>query len=141
MKAARKGRGSTVWEGEKTYPQNINVPDTPGFQDTMLGRHIGHYRLTRRIGEGGMGEVYLAEREDEFRQRVAIKLIRQGVTNPEVIRRFPHRTADAGGAEPSAHRIAIAKTKSSTSRLGCGCCWKSASRCIMRTRTWWCIAI
>jgi serine/threonine protein kinase len=54
----------------------------------MLGRRIGHYRLTQRIGEGGMGEVYLAEREDEFRQRVAIKLIRQGVSNPEVIRRF-----------------------------------------------------
>src|SRR5580658_4005012 len=73
---------------KRAYTQNINVPDTPVFQDTMLGRRIGHYRLTRRIGEGGMGEVYLAEREDEFRQRVAIKLIRQGVTSPEVVRRF-----------------------------------------------------
>ncbi len=52
------------------------------------GRLIGHYRLRERIGEGGMGEVYLAEREDEFRQRVAIKLIRQGMASPEVVRRF-----------------------------------------------------
>jgi len=49
---------------------------------------IGHYRLGERIGEGGMGEVYLAEREDQFRQRVAIKLIRPGMANPEVVRRF-----------------------------------------------------
>ena len=52
------------------------------------GRLIGHYRLRERIGEGGMGEVYLAEREDEFRQRVAVKLIRPGMANPEVVRRF-----------------------------------------------------
>jgi len=35
-----------------------------------------------------MGEVYLARREQEFQQRVAIKLVRQGAANPEVIRRF-----------------------------------------------------
>ena len=52
------------------------------------GRVIGHYRLRERIGEGGMGEVYLAEREDQFRQRVAIKLIRPGMASPEVVRRF-----------------------------------------------------
>ena len=52
------------------------------------GRLIGHYRLRERIGEGGMGEVYLAEREDQFRQRVAVKLIRPGMANPEVVRRF-----------------------------------------------------
>jgi non-specific serine/threonine protein kinase/serine/threonine-protein kinase len=59
------------------------VPDAP-----YTGRLIGHYRLKERVGEGGMGEVYLAEREDQFRQRVAIKLIRAGMANPEVVRRF-----------------------------------------------------
>ncbi|MGC9952509.1 MAG: serine/threonine-protein kinase, partial [Bryobacteraceae bacterium] len=44
--------------------------------------------MGERIGEGGMGEVYLAEREDQFRQRVAIKLIRPGMASPEVVRRF-----------------------------------------------------
>ena len=52
------------------------------------GRLIGSYRLSQRIGEGGMGEVYLAEREGEFRQQVAVKLIRAGMANPEVVRRF-----------------------------------------------------
>jgi len=35
-----------------------------------------------------MGEVYLARREREFQQQVAIKLVRQSASNPEVIRRF-----------------------------------------------------
>jgi eukaryotic-like serine/threonine-protein kinase len=52
------------------------------------GRLIGQYRLGERIGEGGMGEVYLAERENEFRKRVAIKLIRPGMASLEVVRRF-----------------------------------------------------
>ncbi|MGC9969463.1 MAG: protein kinase [Bryobacteraceae bacterium] len=61
------------------------MPDT---LDPMLNRRIGHYRLTERIGEGGMGVVYLAERQDEFRQRVAIKLVRWAAESPEVVARL-----------------------------------------------------
>jgi eukaryotic-like serine/threonine-protein kinase len=40
------------------------------------GRTIGPYRLMRRIGTGGMGQVYLAERfRDGFEQRVALKVV------------------------------------------------------------------
>ena len=50
---------------------------------TPFGREgsvIGAYRLLRRIGEGGMGVVYEAERADQqFDRRVAIKLIHAGV--------------------------------------------------------------
>jgi len=63
----------------------FNMPDKP---DLMLNRRIGHYRLTERIGEGGMGVVYLAEREDEFRQRVAIKLVRCAAESPEIVARL-----------------------------------------------------
>jgi tetratricopeptide (TPR) repeat protein len=58
------------------------------IEGPLAGAQIGPYRLVQQIGEGGMGEVYLARREQEFQQRVAIKLVRQGVSNPEVIRRF-----------------------------------------------------
>ena len=57
-------------------------------EGSLAGSQIGPYRLIRQIGEGGMGEVYLAQREQEFQQRVAVKLVRQGAANPEVIRRF-----------------------------------------------------
>jgi serine/threonine protein kinase/lipoprotein NlpI len=44
--------------------------------EPMTGRRIGPYRVLRTLGEGGMGEVYLAERADaEFDQRVAIKVV------------------------------------------------------------------
>lgn len=45
-------------------------------QDHMLGHRLGPYRLVRSLGEGGMGEVYLAERADgRFEARVAIKFL------------------------------------------------------------------
>ena len=40
---------------------------------------VGPYRLVRELGRGGMGTVYLAEREEHFRQRVALKLVRRGL--------------------------------------------------------------
>ncbi|RMG53269.1 MAG: hypothetical protein D6723_07390 [Acidobacteria bacterium] len=56
---------------------------------SLVGRRIGPYRLTRRIGQGGMGEVYLAVRADEqYHKQVAVKLIRRGLDNAAIIRRF-----------------------------------------------------
>lgn len=46
----------------------------------MIGDRIGPYRILRTLGEGGMGEVYLAERADaEFEQKVAIKVVHSGL--------------------------------------------------------------
>ncbi|MCH9652179.1 MAG: tetratricopeptide repeat protein [Deltaproteobacteria bacterium] len=41
-----------------------------------LGRSLGSYRLLEKIGQGGMGQVFLAEREDQaFDKKVAIKVM------------------------------------------------------------------
>jgi serine/threonine-protein kinase len=49
------------------------------------GQLIGPYRIVRSLGEGGMGEVFLAERaDDQFRQQVAIKLVRRGLLSRNV---------------------------------------------------------
>src|SRR6476646_3221383 len=55
-----------------------SIPQLPSeTEDHMLGKRIGAYRLKRRIGYGGMASVYLADRaDDEYRQQVAIKLLR-----------------------------------------------------------------
>jgi len=53
------------------------------------GDRLGAYRLVRRVGRGGMADVYLAERADGlFEQRVAIKLLRRGLDTEDVVRRF-----------------------------------------------------
>jgi serine/threonine protein kinase len=52
------------------------------------GNTIGPYKLVRRIGEGGMGVVYLAEQEKPVRRRVALKIINPGMDSEQVIARF-----------------------------------------------------
>jgi serine/threonine protein kinase/Tfp pilus assembly protein PilF len=52
------------------------------------GSWIGRYKLIRMIGEGGMGEVYLAEQEHPIKRRVALKVIKPGMDSKRVIARF-----------------------------------------------------
>jgi serine/threonine protein kinase/tetratricopeptide (TPR) repeat protein len=71
---------------------HLDAAETEGFleQDAPLaGQTAGAYRLVSLIGQGGMGDVYLAERSDgEIEQRVAIKLIRAGVDRADWRTRF-----------------------------------------------------
>jgi serine/threonine-protein kinase len=58
-------------------------------KDDLTGEQIGPYRVTRLIGRGGMGAVYEAERDDDqFRQQVAIKIIKRGMDTDFVRDRF-----------------------------------------------------
>ncbi len=56
--------------------------------DTLTGTEIGPYRILRFLGHGGMGDVFLAVREEPFRHHVALKIIRRGMDTEEVTRRF-----------------------------------------------------
>ena len=52
-------------------------------------QRIGAFELARPLGQGGMGEVWLAEREEAgFRQQVALKLLRRGLHGDDSQRRF-----------------------------------------------------
>jgi eukaryotic-like serine/threonine-protein kinase len=60
-----------------------------GPADDRAGQTFGRYRVVREIGRGGMGAVFLAERADgEFRQRVALKVVRRSFADTELKRRF-----------------------------------------------------
>jgi eukaryotic-like serine/threonine-protein kinase len=52
---------------------------------------IGKYRVISELGKGGMGSVYLAERED-LHQKVAVKIIKRGLDSKDILRRFKHET-------------------------------------------------
>jgi non-specific serine/threonine protein kinase/serine/threonine-protein kinase len=49
---------------------------------------IGPYRLLERIGDGGMGEVWLAEQQRPVRRQVALKIIKAGLDTAQVVARF-----------------------------------------------------
>lgn len=57
--------------------------------NSLLGQNIGVYRIIRELGMGGMGAVYLAERNDgKFEQKVALKLLKREVNTSTIRRRF-----------------------------------------------------
>ena len=57
--------------------------------------NIGPFRLLRLLGEGGMGVVYEAE-QDYPHRKVALKIIKSGLTDPKLIRRFEHELQALG---------------------------------------------
>jgi serine/threonine-protein kinase len=55
---------------------------------SLIGRSIGNYKITRVLGEGGMGTVYLAE-HPMIGKRVAVKMLRPDLgTDPGLVSRF-----------------------------------------------------
>ena len=57
--------------------------------EALIGGRVGKYRLLRLIGRGGMGNVFLAVRnDDEFRKTVAVKLVNPFLSDDEMVQRF-----------------------------------------------------
>ena len=60
-----------------------------GLVGALEGTRVGPYRIVREVARGGMGAVFLAERDDgQFEQRVALKLIKRGMDSEEIHGRF-----------------------------------------------------
>ena len=55
---------------------------------TRAGEQIGPWVLGERIGTGGMGDVYRAERDSDFAQTAALKLVKRGMDSDAVLARF-----------------------------------------------------
>jgi eukaryotic-like serine/threonine-protein kinase len=83
---------SAMFEGAGAGLTNMVGHAAAGIVDRdtepWIGRTFGPYRVTRLIGEGGMGAVYEAVREDAFRLRVAIKLVKFGFDSAAARRHF-----------------------------------------------------
>ena len=73
-----------VEETSRPDPPILNLLATEGTGGTVIGR----YQLLQKIGEGGMGEVWLAEQKEPVLRRVALKLVKAGMDTREVIARF-----------------------------------------------------
>jgi serine/threonine protein kinase len=71
----------------------MDKPDSPEKTITLTSRGetmqtVGPYHLLQKIGEGGMGEVWVAEQHKPIYRRVALKLIKAGMDTRQVVARF-----------------------------------------------------
>src|SRR6185295_13343424 len=66
-----------------------------GPSTRWLPETIGRYRVLRMVGQGGMGSVYAAE-QDHPRRAVALKVIKPGLTSPDLLRRCERESQALG---------------------------------------------
>lgn len=95
--------------GILTHPLGLDTHTQfpAGGPELVSGRVIGgRYTLEALLGEGGMGEVWIARQEEPVKRRVAIKLIKAGLGSREMLARFEaERQALALMDHPSIARI------------------------------------
>src|SRR5215472_5817197 len=84
---------SPVVDGDRTLDNPGSA--SPGLsagsgasRTTVEPKFIGLYRLVQKLGEGGMGQVWLAEQTEPVRRQVALKLIKAGMYDDAALKRF-----------------------------------------------------
>ncbi len=77
---------------ENSSGSGLDAPgETRTFESTGIDRHTkinDRYALLEKIGEGGMGEVWIASQSKPVKRKVAIKLIKAGMDSTGVLQRF-----------------------------------------------------
>lgn len=78
------------YDENTAFLENSPAADLLSLQSrSMTGRRIGAYRILRECGQGGMAVVYVGERDDQqYRKRVAIKMVKAGYDSDDILRRF-----------------------------------------------------
>ena len=73
---------------DEVFQKYTSVAVTTEIEDDLLGTQIDQYRVTEKIGEGGMGLVYRAEQTEPIRREVALKLLKPGMDSRKILSRF-----------------------------------------------------
>ena len=84
---ARGLGASGALDGDVTLDSPAAVMGAPE-RGGVKPRSIGPYRLIKKIGEGGMGQVWVAQQSAPLERKVALKLIRLGMYDDDVLKRF-----------------------------------------------------
>ena len=95
-----------VMEGSEDPDTNRQHQPTTDSGRERPGKKIGPYKLLQKLGEGGMGTVWMAEQDHPVRRVVALKIIKAGMDTKEVIARFEtERQALAMMDHPNVARV------------------------------------
>ncbi len=73
---------------DATMPASDATPASSASAKSIVQSEIGPYRLLKKLGEGGMGGVWMAEQQYPVKRRVALKLIKEGMGSKDIIARF-----------------------------------------------------
>ncbi len=73
---------------EAPLPPKFDPESTHLDTGSASSETLGPYHLLQQIGQGGMGEVWLAEQRHPVHRRVALKLIKAGMNTREIVARF-----------------------------------------------------
>jgi eukaryotic-like serine/threonine-protein kinase len=89
LRASARGGGFLETPAAEFAAELLIGADAATPAELEAGDRVGPYRVMAEIAHGGMGAVYLAERNDpQLRQRVAIKQMRRGLRSDYMVRRF-----------------------------------------------------
>ena len=88
--AGRPVMSATGLHTSQPDPDPSPVSITADYDTTVLPNVLiaGRYTLQHKIGEGGMGEVWVAKQSEPVKRKVALKLIRTGMDSRAVLARF-----------------------------------------------------
>ncbi|HXX46230.1 MAG TPA: serine/threonine-protein kinase [Candidatus Acidoferrales bacterium] len=85
---SRKSESPDPGVSELATADAVPTLDAAGPTGAKVFKSIGPYQLVKKLGEGGMGQVWLADQSAPLQRRVALKLIRAGMYDESLLRRF-----------------------------------------------------
>ena len=90
------------------HDESTGLPQQPAIQPNetnLKGQLIaGRFKLLQKLGEGGMGEVWMAEQREPVKRLVAFKIIKTGRDTQQTLLRLRGRTPGPGHDGSSQHR-------------------------------------
>jgi eukaryotic-like serine/threonine-protein kinase len=85
--ASLRARVRRLLAAHDDFPQSV-LAAISEFPRMAMPHRVGPYRILERLGEGAMGDVYLAEQQEPVRRRVGLKILKFGLATRDVIARF-----------------------------------------------------